>query len=87
MAKQKIWVEMHGRKEYSWEVSISREALLKALRTIENFPPDCPDDAEIFVRVPGGADWSNENLEISDNDRASFLKVKFSTTTIMKYPD
>ena len=25
---------------------------------------ECPDDAEIFVKVPGGGDWSNCNLTI-----------------------
>lgn len=31
---------------------------------------DVPADAKIFVRVPGGADWSNTNLEIDDEEQA-----------------
>ena len=35
-----------------------------------------PADAEIFVHVPGGGDWSNMDLDI---DEHSFLSVRVRT--------
>ena len=72
-----FWLEMHGQLEYRWEISIPRSTLLKALKTIEWFPQKIPPDADIFMRVPGGGDWSNEDLSVDEEDTDLFLKVKF----------
>lgn len=42
-------------------VVITRNDLLKLLR--DNFI-HAPDDADIFVKIPGGGDWSGQNLDI-----------------------
>lgn len=44
-------------------LSLGKEALIFALRYSLNIP----DDAKIFVKVPGGGDWSNTNLNIDDD--------------------
>ena len=36
-----------------------------------------PENVTIFVRVPGGGDWSNTDLEIDDRDRP--LVAEFET--------
>lgn len=36
-----------------------------------------PKDAEVFVRVPGGADWSNEDLDIDNHP----IQVQWTRTT------
>jgi len=42
-----------------------------------------PADAKIFVRVPGGGDWSNTDLEISD---AQPLQAVATEITDGEYP-
>jgi hypothetical protein len=41
-----------------------------------------PEDARVFVRVPGGGDWSNQDLEIDDDiDGVTQLEVEYTRTT------
>jgi len=45
-------------------------------------PPETPPDAtvRIFMEIPGGADWSNEDLEV-DEDRHRLI-VEIVTTKL-----
>lgn len=36
------------------------------IRALENCGITVPDSAEITVHIPGGGDWSNTDLDISD---------------------
>lgn len=36
-----------------------------------------PDNAEVFVTVPGGGDWSNTNLDIDDHS----VEIVWTITT------
>lgn len=63
------------RKETTTEIIVGRDALLLMLR---DAGIEVPASAEITVRVPGGADWSNTALHI-DSDAP--IKVRFSQTT------
>lgn len=42
-------------------------------------PPD-GTRARFYVDIPGGGDWSNEELELNDNDRQLFCEFKWTTT-------
>lgn len=42
-----------------------------------------PADAKIFVRVPGGGDWSNTDLEISEEQP---LQARATETSDGEYP-
>jgi len=53
---------------------INRMQLILMLRS-QGHP--VPDDADIYVRIPGGGDWSNTNLDI---DADSNLFVTWKTT-------
>ncbi len=44
----------------TYKLRLSREQILDALR--EKY--DIPDNAGMFVHVPGGGDWSNTDLDI-----------------------
>lgn len=46
-------------------LSVGKKDFLNALG---NCGTIIPEGATVFVRVPGGGDWSNENLEIDDDD-------------------
>jgi len=50
--------------------TISRDDLKKAF--------NIPDRALIYFHVPGGGDWSNENIDISEDDpvHVSWVVVK-----------
>lgn len=58
----RVVVETTTTKTHTLE--LNREHLLALLRG-DNFT--CGADAEVYVEVPGGGDWSSERLEI---DRA-----------------
>lgn len=57
-------------------VTITASEIRKAFRL--------PDNAEVFVRVPGGADWSNVDLEITEQD--CLLEAKWEIKTIKELP-
>ena len=44
-------------------IDLDHEALLGVLKTAF----DIPENAKLHVRVPGGGDWSNTDLTISDD--------------------
>jgi hypothetical protein len=46
----------------SFRIELNRERLLAMLRC----ELDIPSDAHIIFSVPGGADWSNTNIDIDD---------------------
>lgn len=54
-------------------MEFERHDLLKALRALGY---QIPDDADMFVQVPGGGDWSNTNLDI---ERDTNLHVRWTT--------
>lgn len=56
-------------------VEVPRTTLLALLRKHLSLPAE----AEVFVRVPGGADWSNTDLDIDDKDTP--LVVRYTRTT------
>lgn len=49
--------------------------ILHALVKAGKLPPTTVYDADAFVRVPGGGDWSNTNLDLADHP----LQVKVVT--------
>lgn len=55
-------------------IDLTREQVADALR-LAGF--NLPDNADIFVRVPGGGDWSNTDLMIDDEIT---LQVTYTTT-------
>lgn len=57
------------------EVRLTRELLLSMLR--EHVDLNVPDEAQVTVRIPGGGDWSNENLAIDGE-----LPIVVSWTTV-----
>lgn len=39
-----------------------------------------PDNAEVFIEVPGGGDWSNSDLHVQDKKgHSQLLRVKWKT--------
>ena len=46
----------------------TREELVKRL--------GLPDDARLFMRVPGGADWSNTDLVVGDDGPLTAVAVE-----------
>ena len=52
-----------------------RETLLQRLKL--------PDDAEIFMQVPGGGDWSHTQLDVDSENRlyACYERVKTEEET------
>jgi len=51
-------------------IDITRAELIEAL--------NLPKDAEIFISIPGGGDWSNTDLSI---DAETPLKAEFTMVT------
>jgi hypothetical protein len=49
----------------SHELRISNELILALLR---NAGARVPSDAEVHFHVPGGGNWSNTSIEVSDED-------------------
>ncbi len=49
--------------ETRYHAELDRHKLLALLRQAGH---EVPDNAGIYVRVPGGGDWSNEQLDIDD---------------------
>lgn len=47
----------------SFEAEFTHDDIINALRDAGH---KVPVDAEVFVRVPGGGDWSNMNLDLMD---------------------
>lgn len=60
--------ETHVKEEYE----ITRDDIICLLRHKD---VDVPDDAEIFMPVPGGGDWSHMNLHLGQDTP---LKVRFT---------
>lgn len=54
-------------------LELDRPKLLAILRQCGH---EVPDNAGIFVKVPGGGDWSNEQLDIDDAP----IQIYFSNT-------
>jgi hypothetical protein len=52
---------------------LDRHKLLALLRAAGH---DVPDNAGIFVQVPGGGDWSNTTLDIDDAP----IQIYYGTT-------
>lgn len=59
--------------ETRYHAELDRPTLLALLRQAGH---DVPDNAGIFVRVPGGGDWSNEQLDIDDAP----IQIYYGTT-------
>jgi hypothetical protein len=57
-----INAHVHTTVRRTFTLDLSREMLLKVLR--ESGYAGLPDDAQVFVEVPGGGDWSNTDLSI-----------------------
>lgn len=48
------------------------------IQTLINIGYDVPRNAEVFIHVPGGGDWSNMNLDV---DSDSPLTITWTETT------
>lgn len=57
--------------------SLNHESVIEYLRSKGC---DVPDNADVLVRVPGGGDWSNMDLEIG-RDTPIFVTWKVRTET------
>lgn len=67
--------EQKVKKIYSKKVEITREDILELVHKkmggmigIDITKPMKDDKIEVFVKVPGGGDWSNTNLDIDENN-------------------
>jgi len=64
--------------EYSADADIRHRLVLgrdEIIEFLRNKGRDVPTSADIFVRVPGGGDWSNTNLDL-DQDTSVFVTWK-----------
>ncbi len=59
--------------ESTYTVRIGRIDLIKFVK--DHYATDLPASVEIFVRVPGGGDWSGMDLEI-DGDEEVVVRWK-----------
>lgn len=41
-----------------------------------------PDDAKVFVPVPGGGDWSNMDLDIGKADERALITVSWESVAV-----
>lgn len=55
----------------SHEIAISRSDIIKAF--------GLPDNAKVFIGVPGGGDWSNIDLDVDDAENQVFATWKIVT--------
>ena len=55
------------------DILLNREDITAYLKTLGY---DVPSDAEIVVPVPGGGDWSNTDLELSE----TIIKISYIKT-------
>jgi len=64
-------------KSNEFEFALTKDMIIKIL---QNLKLEVADDAKITVRVPGGADWSNMDLNIGNthDDSDSFIMVKWT---------
>ena len=59
-------------------LSLKREHIIAFLRR-EGL--EIPDDAEVFMGVPGGGDWSGENLHIDTADESTlYVRCRTNST-------
>lgn len=58
--------------ETTFTMSIERDEVIEALRSLY---PGIPLDAEVWVDVPGGGDWSNTDLSLG----TAPLRVSWTT--------
>jgi hypothetical protein len=63
------------------EITVGREALLLMLRDA-GF--SVPASAAVVVKVPGGADWSNTDLDIDDD---THITVRFESSETTEETD
>lgn len=54
-------------------VTVGRALLIELLQQARI---DVPPDAEVFIRVPGGGDWSNQALSLDEHN----VQVKWEET-------
>lgn len=60
-------IETHTITTTKHELKVTKSALIEALTSSVHLVGFIPLDADITVRVPGGGDWSNELLDITDD--------------------
>lgn len=58
------------------DIEIDADGIRELLRAAGH---EIPDDARIYFAVPGGADWSNTDIDI---DKMHPLRVEWSTTNV-----
>lgn len=61
--------------ETRYHAELDRPKLIALLRQAGH---DVPDNAGIFVNVPGGGDWSHEQLDIDDAP----IQLYYATTEV-----
>lgn len=61
-------------------IRISREDIIRFLQS-EGHVKDEDDVKEVYVKVPGGGDWSNTNLDIEHDDEVVVEVVETSTSS------
>jgi hypothetical protein len=60
-----------------------KESLLRTLRKAGHEIPTDARDVKVFMRVPGGADWSNTNLDVEESCP---LIITWKTTKTTELP-
>lgn len=68
----KISTRIKRESQTTHTVSFSASDLYEKL-----LPPGTPSDAtiRIFMEIPGGADWSNTDLEVDDGRRSLIVEI------------
>ena len=58
-------------------ITLDRDDILEFLRDKYVFPDEELNSLNIYIRVPGGGDWSNTNLDI-DNLNPIVIEFEYS---------
>ena len=57
------------------KVKLTKQQIIGLLNDAIDY--EVPNDAQVFIRVPGGGDWSNEDLDIEGSHGVEVLWEDF----------